>query len=220
VAAFKPVVTGLDDEGSHWPADHDLLAAAAGGGQSPEEVAPYRFGPAVSPHYAAELAGQPIEPKKLVEVARALGERADALVVEGVGGLLVPLTAGFAVLDLAACLGLPVAIAAPSGLGTISDSLLSLEAARAAGLQIAGVVLTPWSAKPTGIERDNRRTIEALGGAPVEGLSPTEPGSLGSAGRSLPLDRWLGLAREARREAGSRPPAAHRDRHASGARVG
>jgi dethiobiotin synthetase len=174
VAAFKP-------------RDHELLARAAGGEQSPEEVAPYTFGPPLSPHYAAELAGEPIEPARLLEAART--ER--LLVAEGVGGLMVPLTPGYLVRDLAVDLGLPVVIAARTGLGTINHTLLTIDAARVAGLRVAGVVMTPWPDQPEPIEVSNRATVERLGGVPVSGLPPTDPASLGRAGAALPLDEWL-----------------------------
>jgi dethiobiotin synthetase len=191
VAAFKPAVTGLDAKPGEWPPDHELLAAAASAGQSPEEVAPYRFGPPVSPHYAAELAGARIEPARIVEAAGAAGAGADALVCEGVGGLLVPLTTGYMVRDLAVDLGLPVVVAARTGLGTINHTLLSVEAARAAGLRLAGAVMTPWPDEPAAIERSNRHTVERLARLPVSGLPPTDPGSLAQAGAGLPLDDWL-----------------------------
>jgi dethiobiotin synthetase len=190
-AAFKPAVTGLDELPGDWPPDHELLAAAAGAGQSPADVAPYRFGQPVSPHYAAELAGETIEPGQLVEAARSAGERAGALVCEGVGGLLVPITLGYLVRDLAVDLGLPVVVAAATGLGTINHTLLTVEAARTAGLRVAGVVMTPWPPEPAPLEESNRATIERLGGVQVSGLPPTDPRSLAEAGRSLPLDDWL-----------------------------
>ena len=190
VAAFKPVVTGLDDPAEEWPYDHELLARAAGGHQSPTGVAPYRFGPPLSPHYAAELAGQAIEPARLVEAARAAA--ADrALVAEGVGGLLVPITPGYLVRDLALELGLPVLIAARTGLGTINHTLLTIEAARAAGLRVAGVVMTPWPDAPEPIELSNRATVERLGGVAVSGLPQTDPESLAGAASHLPLEEWL-----------------------------
>jgi dethiobiotin synthetase len=191
VAAFKPAVTGLDEPTGDWPPDHELLAGAASAGQSPADVAPHRFGPPVSPHYAAELAGETIEPALLVEAARAAGMGADALVCEGIGGLLVPITSGYLVRDLAVDLGLPVVVAATTGLGTINHTLLTVEAARAAGLGVAGVVMTPWPADPAPIEASNRAMIEDLGGVWVSGLPPTAPRSLAAAGRSLPLDDWL-----------------------------
>ena len=191
VAAFKPAVTGLDERSGDWPPDHELLAWAASAGQAPSDVAPHRFGPAVSPHYAAELAGVAIEPAPLVEAARAAGMEADALVCEGVGGLLVPITPGYLVRDLAVDLGLPVVVAAGTGLGTINHTLLTVEAAPSGGLNVAGVVMTPWVGKPTPLESSNRATIERLAGVSVSGLPPTDPSSLAAAGRSLPLDDWL-----------------------------
>ncbi|HEV2075664.1 MAG TPA: dethiobiotin synthase [Thermoleophilaceae bacterium] len=192
VAAFKPAVTGLEEEPGAWAPDHELLASAASAGQSAEDVAPYRFGPAVSPHYAAELAGAAIEPERLLRAACTAAARADALVVEGVGGLLVPLASGYLVRDLAAELGLPLVVAARTGLGTINHTLQTVEAARAAGLEVQGVVMTPWPTSPEGIERSNRETVERLSGVEVSGLPRARRDSLTAAGAELPLDRWLG----------------------------
>jgi dethiobiotin synthetase len=191
VAALKPAVTGLDVQPGKWPPDHELLAAAGSAGQSPEELVPYRFGPAVSPHYAAELSDASIDTVALLRAARDGAEGSDALVVEGVGGLMVPLTPDYLVRDLAADLGLPVVIAAPTGLGTINHTLLTLEAARSSGLRVAGVVMTPWPGDPKPIERSNRATVERLGSARVTGLPPTSPESLAEAAPALPLEEWL-----------------------------
>ncbi len=191
VAAFKPALTGLDDAPGDWPRDHELLAAAASAGQSPSDVAPYRFGPPLSPHLAAELAGEPIEPRRLVEAAEACVEGADWLICEGVGGLLVPLTPGYLVRDLAIDLAMPLVVAARTGLGTINHTLLTIGSARAAGLTVAGVAMTPWSEQPERIELSNRETVERLGGVTVAGLAHTDPDSLAEAGSLLPLDHWL-----------------------------
>ncbi len=193
VAAFKPVLTGLDEPPGPFPRDHELLAAAAGSSQPPEAVAPWRYGPALSPHLAAALAGQRIDVGALPSAARrAVAEAgADVLVCEGVGGLLVPLAERYLVRDLAVALGLPMVIAARPGLGTINHTLLTIEAARAAGLNVAGVVMTPWPEQPEPIEVSNRDTIAALAGVAVSGLAPTEPGSLAAAGAALPLGDWL-----------------------------
>ena len=192
VAAFKPVVTGLDEEAGEWPRDHELLASAAGGRQSPSDVAPLSFGPPVSPHHAAELAGAAIEPLELARAARAAAEGADVLVCEGVGGLLVPLTTGYLVRDLALELDLPLVVAARPGLGTINHTLLTLEAAGTAGLDVAAVVITPWPEEPSEMERSNRDTIAALGDVRVCGLPATAPDRLAEAGAALPLDDLLG----------------------------
>jgi dethiobiotin synthetase len=169
VAVFKPAVTGLDEGGE---ADHELLRRAASSDQSDEEIAPYRYGPPASPHLAAELAGDRIDPTKLESAARAAAASGDFLVCEGVGGLLVPLAEGYLVRDLARALALPVVVAASPGLGTINHTLLTLEAARSAGLAVAAVVLTPWPGEPDPVERSNREAVESLGQVPVQVLEP------------------------------------------------
>lgn len=193
VAAWKPVVTGTHEPTpGGWPPDHELLGAAAG--IDPERVAPLTFGPAVSPHLAAQLAGRAIEPAALLADARRASGTAEVLVAEGVGGILVPLTPGYLVRDLALDLGLPVLVAARSGLGTINHTLLTLEAVRAVGLEPAAVVLTPWPDAPSDMERSNRETIARLGAVAVETLPHVpapEPATLAAAGETLPLDSWL-----------------------------
>ena len=191
VAAFKPVVTGLDEDPGSWPRDHELLASVASAGQSPDDVAPVTFGPPVSPHYAAELAATTVEPLELAAAARAAAEGADALVCEGVGGLMVPLTPGYLIRDFALDLDLPLIVAARPGLGTINHTLLTIEAARTAGLEVGAVVMTPWPADPDGMERSNRETIESLGSVRVLGLMHTQPDALAAAGAGLPLDDLL-----------------------------
>jgi dethiobiotin synthetase len=194
VGAFKPVVTGLDDAPEPGkPHDHDLLARCAQ--MEPEAVAPLRFGPAVSPHLAAELAGVAIDPAALVAVASRTAAERGTLIAEGVGGLLVPLTSeGYLVRDLAVDLGLPVVIVARPGLGTINHTLLTLESARGAGLDVRAVVLSPWPAEPTPMEASNRRTIAALGEVEVVELgrvSGFSAAELARAGAALPVTRWL-----------------------------
>ncbi len=166
VAVFKPCVTGLREGGE---ADHELLRRAADSSQSDAEIAPYRYGPPVSPHLGAALAGERIDPARLRAAAASAAAGADAIVCEGVGGLLVPLNDDYLVRDLAAELGHRLVIAAAPGLGTINHTLLTIEAARAVGLEVAAVVLTPWPAEPNEVERSNRETIAAL--ARVEVLS-------------------------------------------------
>jgi dethiobiotin synthetase len=196
VAAYKPVVTGLDEPAEPgWPRDHELLAAAAG--TRPQAVAPHTFGPPVSPHLAAELAGTALSLDDMVTAASAaIAEaQAEVLVAEGVGGLLVPLTEEASVRDLAEALRLPVVIAARPGLGTISHTLLTLEAARAAGLRVAAVVLGPWPEAPSVMEESNRATIARLGRVEVATLPPLPDGSpaaLAAGGAALPVAAWLG----------------------------
>jgi dethiobiotin synthetase len=219
VRAHKPVLSGLDDTPGNgadahgsgadrlggagasgdpgplaqaWPADDELLGAAAG--MPAAEVTQLRYGPAVSPHFAAELEGRPIDPSELVKAARAQADGA-TMIVEGVGGLLVPLTDDYSVCDLALALGLPMLIAARPGLGTINHSLLTLRVARAAGLSVRAVVLTPWPVGPTPMELSNRDTIARVGEVEVQTLArvaSADVAALARAGEGLPWRQWLG----------------------------
>ncbi|HEX6687227.1 MAG TPA: dethiobiotin synthase [Solirubrobacterales bacterium] len=194
VAVFKPAVTGLEESPADRP-DHVALREAAGSTQSDDEIAPYRYGPAMSPHLAAELAGEEVESTRLLTAARTAATGADALVCEGVGGLLVPLSSDYLIRDLAVDLALPLVVAASPGLGTINHTLLTLEAARSAELDVAAVVLTPWPDKPTEVECSNRETIAALGEVEVETLPWLEPADT-SGWPSLDGWRFLPAMRE------------------------
>jgi dethiobiotin synthetase len=124
----------------------------------------------VSPHLAASLSDEPLDIDGLLAAVRMAIGADETPIVEGVGGLLVPLTHSYDVRALAADLGLPLLVAARPGLGTINHTLLTLEAARAAGLMVDAVVLTPWPPDPGIVERSNRETIARLGSVQVQTL--------------------------------------------------
>jgi dethiobiotin synthetase len=200
VAAFKPAVSGLDDyplRPEVWECaaelpDHVLLRLSSGSSQGDDEISPYRYGPPVSPHLAAQLAGEPIDPDRLRGTALAATEGRDLLVCEGVGGFLVPLTRDYLVRDLARDLAMPVLIVAAPGLGTINHTLLTIEAVRGAGLEVAKVVLNDWPAEPSELERSNLETISTLGSVEVETLPRLDlasPGSWPALGLSEPERR-------------------------------
>jgi dethiobiotin synthetase len=202
VCAHKPAVTGLDEPGENgtqglWPPDHELLAAAAG--MDAEEVAPLRYGTAVSPQLAAELAGERIDRERVLAAGAAAmgngGVRRRILIVEGVGGLFSPLAEDLTVCELAAALRLPLLIAARAGLGTINHTLLTVQAARAAGLTVRAVVLTPWPEQPSRLERSNLEAITRLGFVEVATLARAvgpDVDDLARVGARLPWRRWLG----------------------------
>jgi dethiobiotin synthetase len=187
VAVFKPALTGMDEFAEYderaamaavaaasdgWPSiaglpDHAALRAAARSSQTDDEIAPYRFDPPMSPHLAAGLAGVEIDPERVMATARAAAEGVDAIVCEGAGGLIVPLSPSWTMRSCAVELGYPLVIVAPPGLGTINHTMLTVESARSVGLKVAAIVLNPWPEDPTPIETDNRETIERMSGAPV-----------------------------------------------------
>ncbi len=209
IRAHKPAVTGLTEPpaaGAGWPADHELLAAAAG--MAPEQVAPLRYGPATSPLLAAEIEGEPLERQMLLaagaELMRAAKREGTTVIIEGVGGLLSPLAENFTVCDLAASLRLPLLIAARPGLGTINHTLLTLQAARAAGLDVRAVVLTPWPQQPSRLEQSNLEAIRRFGFVEVDTLARAagpELDELARVGGALPWRRWLGERRAVRQPA-------------------
>jgi dethiobiotin synthetase/malonyl-CoA O-methyltransferase len=160
VAYWKPVATG------GYPGDPDRDAATVARLAGPGvEILPevYLFPDPLSPHLAAQRAGATIDPGRvLADLERHRATPGRALVVEGVGGLLVPLTGeGYLLADLLVAAKLPCLLVARSTLGTINHTLLSLEALRAREISIAGVVL---NGPPN---RENRRAIERFGRVPV-----------------------------------------------------
>jgi dethiobiotin synthetase len=190
---LKPVVTGTDDPPpAPWPADHELLAMVS---ELPvEQINFSAYGPAVSPHLAAELSGRPVERAALVAAIRRTGAEHEFVVVEGVGGLLVPLGAGYGVRELAGELGLALVLVARPGLGTINHTLLTLEVARGSGLDVAGVVLNPWPADPNPMQLSNRDTIAQLGEVTVTTfprVASPDPAALAGAGAALARSAWL-----------------------------
>lgn len=201
VCAHKPAVTGLDEldadtSSPRWPADHELLGAAAD--MAADDVAPLRYGPAVSPLLAAELAGETLQARRVLAAgAAAVADRGDGatVIVEGVGGLLSPLADNLTVCDFAVSLRLPLLIAARPGLGTINHTLLTLQAARAAGLSVRAVVLTPWPQEPSQLERSNVEAITRFGFVEVATLGHADSpqlDELARVGGELPWRRWLG----------------------------
>jgi dethiobiotin synthetase len=200
VRVRKPVLTGIGGANRGAPTtgtlddldDHELLAAISG--ERADDVVCVRYEPAVSPHLAAELAGVPLDVAAIVDELRGVAGRSEALVVEGIGGLLVPLAPGWDVRDLASTLGWPVVIAARPGLGTLNHTLLTLEAARGAGLDVRAVVLTPWPAEPDQIEQSNRATLARLGEvevATLRQLPRVTRSALVTAAGELGYERWI-----------------------------
>jgi dethiobiotin synthetase len=187
VAVFKPAFTELEEfpdydeaaelaaieaAGDSWASieglpDPAALRAAARSSQSDEEISPYRFDPPMSPHLAAGLAGVEIDPETVMRAAREAADGVEAIVCEGAGGLLVPLSPTWSMRSCAVELGYPLVVVASPGLGTINHTLLTIESARAVGLKVAAVVLNPWPEDPTPIETDNRETIAAISGVEV-----------------------------------------------------
>lgn len=136
-------------------------------------MAPYLFEPPCSPHLAAAKAGREISLARIAGSYKELLENREFVVVEGSGGLLVPIAGEETMLDLARLLALPVILAARPGLGTLNHTLLSLRELGRAGLAVLGVVFCETLGAPWGeIEEDNWKTIEQMGRTKVLGRIP------------------------------------------------
>lgn len=174
VDALKPVETGCaaDELGRMTAADALALAQATGHATEPRVLQMFRA--PLAPSVAAELEGASVD-LELIEAGlqRLRRARPDLLLVEGAGGLLVPLTDELDMAGLARLFALPLLVVARDGLGTINHTLLTLEVARHRGLEVAGVVLS--AAQPGTARRDAERNaleISRRGGARVLGILP------------------------------------------------
>lgn len=152
VAAMKPVETGLapDDPGS----DAALLHRAAGGDDAMDDVRPVLLPEPLAPWVAAERAGTPVEMAVLEEAFARLTEGRDAVVVEGAGGLLVPITRDVSFDGLCVGWELDMVVVAANRLGVINHTLLTVRAAHDAGLRVRGVVLNQTSADAGGVAEE------------------------------------------------------------------
>lgn len=171
VVAMKPAQSGHDPG---EPSDADRLRAAGGGLDPPALVCPYTFAAPLAPAVAARLEGATVSLARVLDAARALASRHEALVVEGAGGLMTPLTDGDTYADLAAALGLPVLVVGRAGLGTVNHVALTCEALRARGLAVRGIVLNRLSARGDPSEPYNASEIERLTGCRVLASLPFE----------------------------------------------
>lgn len=176
VRVCKPVATGGRlIEGACRCEDTEQLAAAVGHEQTLAEITPWAFLEAVAPSVAARLAGKVLTLTDVVEAVRANARPEASLLVEGVGGLLCPLTDRETVADLIAELGLPVIVIARRSLGTLNHTLLTLEVARTRTLNVVGVVVNE-TAPPAGLAdstnvEELRRRIEV----PLLAVVPWQP---------------------------------------------
>ena len=164
VRAMKPVETGIVER--HAGTDAARLARAAGDAAAPADVCPVTYAEPLAPMVAAARAGRPVD-LALLDAARArLAADADALVVEGAGGLLVPFTPTVAFADLAARWACDLVVVAADRLGVLNHALLTVREAERRGLPVRAVVLNTVRATPADVaESTNAAVLGALLGA-------------------------------------------------------
>lgn len=173
VGVVKPIQSGAlaaDPDG-----DAMLLKRWTGVAEAASELAPYCFAAPLAPLVAADLEGREVRLAEVVEAVQAVADRYESVIVEGAGGLLVPVGANWTVADLAYALGLPVLVVARAALGTVNHSALTVLALRGLGLEPIGVVLN--GAEDDSSQR-NGELIERLADVPVLGRTPWLDGEL------------------------------------------
>lgn len=195
---FKPVQSGCPQEGGRLiPTDARFARELAGLDEPLEVLTPVALRLPLAPGVAAAREGVKVDLERIAGVYRDLAARYEFVVVEGAGGLYVPLVnTRFLVLDLARWLQLPLVVVARAGLGTINHTALTVMAALQHGIKVAGVVLNRFPAAPGLAEQTNPQVIEKITGVPILGRVPEVPDLAGPPGREDFLDALGAIARK------------------------
>jgi dethiobiotin synthetase len=204
VGAYKPACSGAEvaPDGTLTWADIETLAAAIGGAFAAERICPLRFQAPLAPSVAARREGTVIDFARLRDGAAWWQGRVEVLLIEGIGGLLCPLTELETIADLAMVLAYPLLVVARAGLGTINHTLLTIEAAQRRGLKVAGVVLNEASGPtpPQEIE-ENAAEIGRRANVSVLGVVRQDSQHVEHAGGRVDAMQWLNLITKDRRGA-------------------
>ena len=173
VGVMKPVETGCDEGGGKLvPQDAAGLKEASGCEIPLEQICPYQFREPLAPSVAAEREAVRIDIDRLVSVYNKISVDHDITLVEGAGGLLVPLLPSYTYADFAKVLKLPLIVVAANKLGMINHLLLTLEHASCKGLSVLGYVLNQIESQPSLAAETNREALVSLTGVPCIGEVP------------------------------------------------
>jgi dethiobiotin synthetase len=175
VGVLKPVTSGAVEAGGRLVSpDAELLRLASGCSAQDSDCAPYLLREPLAPSEAASLEGVSIRHERILEAFDRVSALHDVTIVEGAGGLLVPLGEDFLVADLALRLGLPIIIVARPNLGTVNHTLMTCECARTRGIPIMGIVINGQPLHPGPAENYASRVIANLSGIPVLAVLPRQ----------------------------------------------
>lgn len=176
VGVLKPIATGCERRREGLVStDAEFLAHYADARHPLDTICPQRYAEPLAPAVAAERAVQPVDWAAVQRSIDLVSRDSDVLIVEGVGGVMVPLDERHTVLDLASWLGLPAVIVARAGLGTINHTLLTVNSLRQV-IKVAGVVINRYPAENAGAaEETNPRVISKWSGLPMLCIVPDEP---------------------------------------------
>ena len=169
VAVYKPVQCGNLLKGKIKSPDLEIVRKMSGISEN-NLFNDYSFKFASSPHLAAELENKKVDVNAIKKHYKEISKKFDYVLIEGAGGLLVPLTRDYTVLDLINDLSVPVLVVSRAGLGTINHTSLTINALKAKNVKIIGIVMNCFRGGK--IEEDNKKIIEQLNDIPVIGIVP------------------------------------------------
>src|SRR5262245_5665955 len=173
VGVMKPAETGCaEKDGKLIPADAIRLKTASGCTEPIEKICPYRLPEPLAPSIAAQRAGVKIDIDHLLVVYQEINSRHDVTLVEGAGGMMVPLLPSYTYADFARVAKLPIIVIAANRLGVINHLLLTLEHAACGGLSVLGYVLNRISAESSPAAETNREVLLGMTGVPCLGEMP------------------------------------------------
>ncbi len=174
VGVCKPVATGCTRQREGLVSeDAEFLASTCESRHPLDLICPQRYAEPLAPAVAAERSRTPIEWQSIQAALETMQRDSDVMLVEGAGGILVPMDERHTMLDVARWLGVPVLIVARAGLGTINHTLLTIAALNAAGVSVAGVVINRYPAEsPDVASETNPHMIERYSGVPVLAIVP------------------------------------------------
>ncbi len=153
--------------------DTALLARASGVKEPDRELNPFFYPLAASPIMASQILRiRSIKIEEAVQAVKILADKHDFLIVEGIGGIMVPLTEKEHVADFAKQIGLPVVIVSQPALGTINHTLLTIMACRQFDLDLKGIIINKMPKKPIIIEQKTPKFLEKWSGIPILGILP------------------------------------------------
>ncbi|MHC4881405.1 MAG: dethiobiotin synthase [Planctomycetota bacterium] len=202
VGVFKPIASGCRDEGILISSDTEFLAMCADADYSLSIISPVTYKTPAAPVTCAEIEGRDIDYEAIVTAYNYLCDNTDVVLVEGIGGALVPIDYQYTVLDLAVEFNLPTVIVARPNLGTINHSLLTIQAVRNAGLPVAGLVISGYNAFEADIAEETSPDVicgfsntNLLSIVPYDEESSVEDGKLGEGVvETLSFCDWKALA--------------------------
>lgn len=177
VGIMKAVQTGCRKNGGQYsPLDARFITTVTGIDDDLELVCPYCLEPAAAPYTASKMTGIQIKPTKIKDAYRKLSKRHSLMLVEGAGGIMVPITGRLLMAGLAKMFNLKLLVVARPGLGTINHTLLTVAYARTENIDIAGIIINGYREKGASpAEKMNPALIEELSGIPVIGIIPYDP---------------------------------------------